>query len=121
MSKKLMIQFCLLILIMFVTFFGFQITSSMTTPINQLDLYTEKDIDSLLLEKEKLIKGKTAYAVELCKFHIKDSNKDKVISYQIEASSPTSVIMSVNNEKQEAKFHCAISYDTTTVEFFHKI
>jgi len=96
-------------------------TSGTTNHINQTDQFTESYIDALLLEREKTIKGKTAYAVELCISEIKDTNKDKVNSYQVEASSPTSVIMSVNNDKKEIKFHCSISYDMTKIESFHKI
>jgi len=106
---------------MFVTFFGFQMTSGTANHINQTDQFIDSYIDGLLLEREKTIKGKTDYAVELCKSKIKDTNKGKVNSYQLEASSPTSVIMSANNDKKELKFHCSISYDSTKVESFHKI
>lgn len=119
MPKKTMIQFCLLVLIFFVTFFGFQITSGTSSHINQADLFTENGIDDLLLERNKLIKSKTAYALELCKAKIDEAYSNKINTYQVLANSPTSVVMSINNEKDEIKLHCSISYDTKKVINFH--
>lgn len=106
---------------MFVTFFGFQITSSVTNPNNQLDLITEKDIDELLSEKEKLLKGKTAYALELCKTEVQDRYGNNVNTNQVLSNSPTSVVISLNVKSEEVKVYCSISYDTTKVELFHRL
>jgi len=112
---------CLLILIWVITFFVFQITSNYSNNINanQVELFSEHDVQVLLSERKKLLKGKTAHALDLCKSKANAEYGNN--TYQIIENSPTSVLMIMGTENDSVKLHCSISYDTTRVESFHKI